>query len=117
MYNWFNKAEFRDQVFETLNLRRDRLMVEASKIAVAEAARFKIVRARVRKGKILRRHKQATNQHYTFRQGKLTRMSPQERRRRRISQRKGAIKRRAKRAQSKINTRKAQRRRKSIGLK
>lgn len=84
---------------------------------VIEAGRFKIVRAKVRAGKILRRHKEATRSGYTMRGGKVTKMSPKERMNRRRSQLKGKRKRKAKANQSRRSTKKAMRKRRMIGLK
>ena len=61
-----------------------------------DEARFKIVRARIRNGKVQRRKKVSTAPGLTFRGGKLTRMSPSERRHRKMGQRRGKLKRRAK---------------------
>ena len=71
---------------------------------VFEAGRFRIIRAKVRKGKVLRRHKEATRDGYTMRKGKVTKMSPRERLNRRRSQRKARIKRRAKKNIAKRKT-------------
>jgi hypothetical protein len=59
-------------------------------------ARIKIVKARIRGGKIQRRKKVATQPGWTLRGGKLKRMSAAERRKRKLGQRRGKIKRRAK---------------------
>ena len=61
-----------------------------------DEARFKIVKARIRNGKVQRRKKVSTARGLTFRGGKLTRMSPSERRHRKMGQRRGKLKRRAK---------------------
>ena len=61
-----------------------------------DEARFKIVKARIRNGKVQRRKKVSTAPGLTFRGGKLTRMSPTERRHRKMGQRRGKLKRRAK---------------------
>ena len=61
-----------------------------------DEARFKIVKARIRNGKVQRRKKVSTAPGLTFRGGKLTRMSPSERRHRKMGQRRGKLKRRAK---------------------
>lgn len=63
---------------------------------IDEASRFKIVRVRVRRGKIERRKKVSTIKGYTFRGGKIVRMSAVEKKNRRMGQRRGKIKRRAK---------------------
>lgn len=84
---------------------------------VFEAGRFRIIRAKVRKGKVLRRHKEATRKGFTMRGGKVTKMSPRETLNRRRSQRKARIKRRAKKNIAKRKTKKALRLRRQIGLK
>lgn len=82
--------------------------------ALKEAGTFKIVN-RVRKGRIQRRKKVSTRDQYTYRNGKLTRMSAQERRRRKISQRKAARKRKAKMGKSNRRRRISVRRTKRLG--
>jgi hypothetical protein len=62
--------------------------------------RVKIVKLRIRNGKIQRRKKISTVPGMTFRGGTLKRMSPVERRNRKMGQRIGKIKRRAKLNQS-----------------
>lgn len=61
-----------------------------------EAARVKIVKLRIRGGKVERRKRVSNVPGFTLRGGKLTRMSPTERRRRKLGARKAKIKRRAK---------------------
>ncbi|MEX0598826.1 MAG: hypothetical protein WD512_20245 [Candidatus Paceibacterota bacterium] len=90
-------------------------------INLSEAARFRIVKARIRKGKVQRRRKVSNIKGYTFRKKgkgppKLVRMTPQERRKRRLSQRRGKIKRRGKMARFRQRMKRALRRRKSLGL-
>jgi hypothetical protein len=63
-----------------------------------EAGPTRIIRARIRNGKLQRRKKVATRPGYTIRGGKLVRMSPAERRKRKLGARKGKMKRRAKAA-------------------
>lgn len=79
-------------------------------------ARVKIVKARIRGGKIQRRKKVANVKGYTMRGGKLTRMSAAERLRRKQSQRRGKIKRRAKAARALMKRKRSLRRRQSLGL-
>jgi len=79
-------------------------------------ARIRIIKIRIRKGKIQRRKKVSTIKGYTFRQGKLQRMSPTERRHRRIGQRRGKIKRRAKRARIQMKRARSLRKRHALGL-
>lgn len=64
-----------------------------------EATRIKIVRARIRGGKIQRRKRVSNVPGMTLRGGRLIRMSPAERRRRKMGQRRGKLKRRAKKNQ------------------
>jgi len=111
------KQEIDDLLFEMAQQK----LVEVRKMIsvsdwVIEEGRFKIVRAKVRNGKILRRHKEAAMDGFTMRGGKVTKMSPTERRKRRLSQRKGARKRKAKRVQTRVNTKKALRKRRSMGI-
>lgn len=89
--------------------------IESESDDTLDEARFKIVRVRIRKGKIQRRKKVATQKGYTFRGGKLIRMSPQERRNRRISQRRGRLKRRGKINRALRKTKRSMRRRKALG--
>lgn len=63
--------------------------------ALDEAARFSVVN-RVRGGKVQRRHKVSNMPGYRFQDGRLVRMSSREKLHRKLAQRKGAIKRRAK---------------------
>lgn len=67
--------------------------------SVVNEARF-VRKNKIRRGKVLRRHKVATRKGYTFRKGKVTRMSAQERRKRKLSQIKGARKRKATKARA-----------------
>lgn len=62
-------------------------------------ARINIVKARIRGGKIQRRKKVSNVPGMTMRSGKLTRMSPSERRRRKLGAKKAARKSRAKKTQ------------------
>lgn len=81
-----------------------------------EAPRVKIVRARIRGGKIQRRKKVSNVKGYTFRSGKLTRMSPSERRKRKLGQRRGKMKRKAKLSRTLMKRKRSMMKRRSIGL-
>lgn len=81
-----------------------------------DEARIKIVKARIRGGKIQRRKKVSNVPGMTFRGGKLTRMSPAERRRRKMGQRKGKMKRRAKMARTLMKRRRSLQKRRTLGL-
>lgn len=61
-----------------------------------EAARVKVVALRIRNGQVQRRKRVSNVPGFTLRGGKLTRMSPTERRRRKLGARKAKIKRRSK---------------------
>ena len=83
---------------------------------VVRMGRKKLVKARVRGGKIQWRKVVSGVKGYTIRGGKLTRMTASERLRRRIAQRKGKVKRRAKLARSLIKRKRSLRRRQSLGI-
>ena len=83
---------------------------------VQRMGRKKLIKARVRGGKVQRRKVVSAVKGYTIRGGKLTRMSSAERLRRRISQRKAKVKRRAKMARALIRRKRSLRRRQSLGL-
>lgn len=94
--------------------------VKAAKVHVKEEldeARIAIVKARVRGGVVQRRKKVSNVAGYTFRGGQLKRMSPMERRKRKLGQRRGKIKRRAKLQRSLVKRKRSLRKRQSIGLK
>jgi hypothetical protein len=83
---------------------------------VQKMGRKKLIRARVRGGKVQRRKVVSAVKGYTIRGGKLTRMTAAERLRRRISQRKGKIKRRAKMARALIKRKRSLRKRSTLGI-
>ena len=93
----------------------DSYMIEDTQV-LDEKARFRIVRARIRNGKVQRRKRVSNIKGYTFRNNKMIRMSPTERRHRRMGQRRGKIKRRAERSRIRIHMKRALRKRKSLGL-
>lgn len=81
-----------------------------------EEARIKIIKARIRGGKIQRRKKISNVPGMTIRGGKLQRMSPAERRRRKMGQRRGKIKRKAKMNRAIMKRQRSIRKRKALGL-
>jgi hypothetical protein len=81
-----------------------------------DEARIKIVKARIRGGKIQRRKKVSNVPGMTFRGGKLTRMSPAERRRRKMGQRRGKMKRKAKMTRTLMKRRRSLQKRRTLGL-
>jgi hypothetical protein len=81
-----------------------------------EEARVKIVRARVRGGKVQRRKKVSTVKGYTVRGGKLVKMSTKEKMDRKRGARRAKVKRRAKLARALIKRKRSLRKRKALGL-
>jgi len=83
---------------------------------VIKQGRTKLIRARVRGGKVQRRKKFSAVKGYTIRGGKLTRMSPREKLKRKIGARRAKVKRRAKKARMLMKRKRSLRKRKSLGL-
>ena len=81
-----------------------------------EEARIAIVKARVRGGKVQRRKKVSNVSGYTLRGGQLTRMSVSERRNRKLGQRRGKIKRRAKLSRALMKRSRSLRKRQALGI-
>jgi len=79
-------------------------------------ARVKIIKARIRGGKIQRRKKVSNVPGMTLRGGKLQRMSPVERRRRKMGARKAKIKRRTTMNRALMKRQRSLRKRKALGL-
>lgn len=85
-------------------------------LKVVSEARVRIIKARIRNGKVQRRKKVSNVAGFTLRSGKLTRMSPAERRRRKLGAKRGKIKRRAQMTRTLMKRQRSLRRRKSMGL-
>jgi hypothetical protein len=83
---------------------------------VQKMGRMKLVRVRIRKGKVQRRRKVSGVKGFTYRGGKMIRMSPMERRNRRMAARRSKFKRRAKLGQALRKRKMSLRRRSSMGL-
>lgn len=83
---------------------------------VQRMGRRKLIRARVRGGKVQRRKVFSAVKGYTIRGGKMVRISPTERLKRKIGARKAKIKRRAKLARALIKRKRSLRKRASLGL-
>lgn len=81
-----------------------------------DEARIKILKARVRGGKVQRRRKVSNVEGHKIVDGKLKRMSPAERRRRKLGQKRGKLKRRSKMRQALMKRRRSLKRRAAIGL-
>jgi len=89
---------------------------ELDEANVQRMGRTKLVRIRIRGGKVQRRKKFSAVKGYTIRGGKLTRMSSLERRHRKMAARKSKFKRRAKLSQSLRKRRMSLRKRKAMGI-
>ena len=120
-------VEAREMLEEKLDeLIEERLTEEKAKIAlemfdleegnIQKMGRTKLVRVRIRKGKVQRRSKVSAIPGYTIRGGKMIRMSPAERRHRKMAARKSKFKRRAKLGQALRKRKMSLRRRSSMGL-
>jgi len=104
----------------------ERLTEEKAKLAlemfdldegnIQKMGRMKLVRVRIRKGKVQRRRKVSGVKGFTLRGGKMIRMSPMERRNRRMAARRSKFKRRAKLGQALRKRKMSLRRRSSMGL-
>jgi hypothetical protein len=104
----------------------ERLTEEKAKIAlemfdleegnIQRMGRMKLVRVRIRKGKVQRRKKVSAVSGFTMRGGRMIRMSPMERRHRKMAARRSKFKRRAKLGQALRKRKMSLRRRSSMGL-
>jgi hypothetical protein len=83
---------------------------------VQKMGRMNLVRVRIRKGKVQRRRKVSGVKGFTYRGGKMIRMSPMERRNRKMAARRSKFKRRAKLGQALRKRKMSLRRRSSMGL-
>lgn len=89
---------------------------ELEEANIMKMGRTKMVRIRIRNGKVQRRKKLSAVKGYTMRGGKMTRMSPLERRHRKMGARRSKFKRRAKLRQSLRKRKMSLRRRSAMGL-
>ena len=89
---------------------------ELDEANVLRQGRTKLIRVRIRQGKVQRRVKKSAIKGFVFRGGKLTRMTPMERRHRKMAARRSKIKRKSKLRQSIRKRFRALQRRKSMGL-
>jgi hypothetical protein len=83
---------------------------------VIKIGRVKLIRARIRKGKIQRRKKLSAVKGFRLKAGKLKRMTAGEKRKRKLGARRAKFKRKAKRSRIKVALRRSLRRRKAMGL-
>jgi len=89
---------------------------EARSTNVMKVGRTKVVKVRIRGGKVQRRKKLSAVKGFTIRGGKMVRMKPAERLRRKMGARRAKVKRRAKLVRSLIKRRRSLQKRKSMGL-
>ena len=111
------------ELFEQkLEIIKQRIVSEESeKLGLTEAnvqkmGRTKLIRVRIRGGKVQRRKKLSTVPGYTIRGGKLIRMSSQERRLRKMGARRAKIKMRSKKSQILRKRKISLRKRKAMGV-
>lgn len=112
--------KLKNLVAEKINQIKLRLAAEMYDVVVEgnilRMGRTKMVKVRVRKGKIQRRKKVSAIKGYTIRGGKMTRMTPMERRHRKMGAKRSKFKRRAKLRQSLRKRRMSLRKRSAMGL-
>jgi hypothetical protein len=112
--------KLKNLVDEKLNQIRLRITAEMYDVIIEgnilRMGRTKMIKVRVRKGKIQRRKKFSAVKGYTIRGGKLTRMTPMERRHRKMGAKRSKFKRRAKLRQSLRKRRMSLRKRTAMGL-
>jgi hypothetical protein len=99
------------------NIYAEKLELLKAHVAVElNEARVKIVRARIRGGKVQRRKKVSNVAGYTIRGGRLIKMKASERMHRKRAARKAKVKRKAKMARTLIKRSRSLRKRASLGL-
>ncbi len=108
-------------VAERINLLHERLLNEIFGNALEEGnvqkmGRTSLIRVRIRNGKVQRRVKKSAVKGFTVRNGKLTRMSPKERRNRQMAAKRSKFKRKSKLKQAMRKRTISIRRRKALGL-
>ena len=107
-------------VAEKINQLKTRLEEELFDILdegnIQKMGRTKLIRIRIRKGKVQRRIKKSAVQGYTVRNGKLVRMTPLERRHRKVAAKRSKFKRKSKMKQAMRKRNVALRKRKAMGL-
>jgi len=104
------------EMYDEIGVEVDFDVEELDEANITRQGRTKIVRVRIRGGKVQRRKKLSAVKGYTIRGGKLTRMSPQERRHRKMAARRAKVKRRGKLRQALRKRKMSLRRRKAMGV-
>ena len=110
------KCKIAHEMFEEYGFDYEVFREVISEGNVQRMGRTKLVRVRVRGGKVQRRKKFSAVKGYTIRGGRMTRMSSQERLHRRMAARKARFKRRAHLKQALRKRKISLRRRKAMGL-
>jgi hypothetical protein len=110
------KMRVANDMYEGISLDVDFVEEELYEGNIQKMGRTKLIRVRIRGGKVQRRKKLSSVKGYTIRGGKMIRMSPQERRNRKMASRRSKFKRRAKLRQSLRKRKISLRRRKAMGL-
>lgn len=104
------------ELYEGLGVEVDFVENELTEGNTLRMGRTKMIRVRIRNGKVQRRKKLSAVKGYTIRGGKMTRMSPLERRHRKMAARRSKFKRRAKLRQALRKRKMSLRRRNAMGL-
>ena len=115
------KDRIEELFYEKLEALRIKVAREFSSATINEANVYKMgreknIRIRIRRGKLQRNVIKSATPGYVYRSGKLTRMSPTERRHRRMAARTAKFKRRQGMQQSIRKRKVALRRRKALGV-
>ena len=90
--------------------------IELDEANIQRMGRTKLIRVRIRKGKVQRRVKKSAVPGFTIRGGKLKRITPQEHRHRMMAVKRSKFKRRAKLKQSMRKRQRSIMKRKAMGL-
>ena len=110
------KVRIAAEIYEDVDVEVDFVEEELTEGNILRMGRTKMIRVRIRKGKIQRRIKKSSVPGYTIRGGKMTRMSPLERRHRKMGVRRSKFKRRAKLRQALRKRKMSLRKRSAMGL-
>jgi hypothetical protein len=110
------KLRLAAEMFEECGAEVDFEIEDISEGNIMKMGRTKMVRIRIRGGKVQRRKKLSAVPGFTIRGGKMVRMSPMERRHRKMAARRAKFKRRAKMQQALRKRRISLRRRGTYGL-
>ena len=110
------KLRMAAEMFEDCGADVDFEIEEISEGNIMKMGRTKVVRIRIRAGKVQRRKKLSAVPGFTIRGGRMVRMSPMERRHRKMAARRAKFKRRAKMKQALRKRRISLRKRGTYGL-